>query len=69
MTDPIEPRSDSDIYPETDIDGPGIVPKGDEVSYDLPVEDPETENDIVNDADDKPEDEDIPLMDATENSR
>jgi hypothetical protein len=65
MTNSNEPLLD----PETDIDGSGIVPSRDEVSYDLPVEDPETENDIVNDADDEPDDEDIPLVDAIENRR
>jgi hypothetical protein len=35
----------------------------------LPVEDAETENDIVNCADDEPNDEDIPLVDTTENRR
>ena len=69
MTNSVESQSDSDIYPETDLDSPGIPPDRDEVGYDLPVEDPETENDIVNDADDEPDDKDVPLVDATEGRR
>ena len=34
-----------------------------------PVEDSEDEEEIIEDDDDEPEDEDIPLVDATENRR
>ena len=42
----------------------GIEPERDE-----PLEDTEHEEDIINDEDDEPDDEDIPLVDATENRR
>jgi hypothetical protein len=56
-SDVIEPPIDSGI--ET-----GIEPERDE-----PLENPEDEDDIINDADGEPDDEDIPLVDATENRR
>ena len=55
--DVIEPPIDSGI--ET-----GIEPERDE-----PLENPEDEDDIINGADDEPDDEDIPLVDAVENRR
>lgn len=55
--DVIEPPIDGDI--ET-----GIEPEEDEG-----WENPEDENEIVNDEDDEPDDEDIPLVDATESRR
>ena len=41
----------------------------DEPERDEPLVDTEHEEDIINDEDDEPDDEDIPLVDATENRR
>ena len=40
-----------------DIGGPDIVPERDKVGHGLLIEDTETKNDILNDADDTPGDE------------
>lgn len=59
MTNSNEPLNE----PETNIDNPGIGEPGIE-REEFPVEDPDTENEIIED-----DDEDIPLVDATENRR
>jgi hypothetical protein len=56
-------KSNSEIEPGFRNDD--AEPDFDEL--DEPVEDSEDEGDIISDEDDEPHDEDIPLVDATEN--
>jgi hypothetical protein len=56
-------------YSDEPLTEPEFDPEEDELDFDEPVEDPESETDILNGADDDLEDEDLPLVDATENGR
>ena len=63
----------SPTVPGNDIVNPNADPESALEGNDLPleddsdIEDDETEEDIIEGEDDEPEDEDIPLVDATEN--
>jgi hypothetical protein len=54
-------------YSDKPLSETEFEPEEDELDFDEPVEDPESETDILNGADDDLEDEDLPLVDATEN--